>query len=164
MAYIEYDSDDPVNHASFYNLTQAVGYGCPNMTEDVKVVQYFLQRMYTLPGLKEKKPWGTMTVDGKVGPITRAWIIRTQMIGRNEGTNLLIDGIVDKAGNETNPSNWESSISHTNYLIRLINNTLRRKDTAHYKTLPTNPEVPGDVRVIFQQIHAAGPPMNYGHS
>lgn len=164
MAFIDYDSDDPVGHASFYNVTQAVGYGCPNMLEDVKVVQFFLKRLFSLEGLKKDKPWGEMTIDGKVGPITRAWIIKTQILCREGGTNVLVDGIVDKAGNPNNASNWESSISHTKYVIRMINNTLRKRDTVVYKTLTSNPEVPPDMRVIFLQIQAAGPQMNYGNS
>lgn len=164
MAFIDFDSDDPVGNASFYNVNGAVGYGGVNMIEDVKVVQFFLKRLYSLPHMQKNKPWGEMTVDGKVGQITRAWILRTQIIARQDGLNVAVDGLVDKAGNANNPSNWESSISHTNYVIRMINNTLRKKDTAFYKTLPTNPEVPGDMRLIFQQIHAAGPPMNFGSS
>lgn len=160
MAFIDLDSDDPIGNASFYNVNSAVGYGCKNLLEDVKVVQFFLKRVYTTETMKQHKPWGEMSVDGIVGPITRAWIIRTQTLANN----VLVDGIVDKAGNESNPSNWESSISHTRYVIRLLNNQLRKHDTEVYKTLTTNPVVPGDVRVIFQQIHAAGPPMNYASS
>ena len=160
MAFIDLDSDDPVGNASFYNVNSAVGYGGSNMVEDVKVVQFFLKRLYMTDRLKKQKPWGEMAIDGKVGPITRAWILRTQMLAQN----ALIDGIVDKAGNESNPSNWETSISHTKYIIRGINNTLRKHDTAVYKTLTTNTEVPPDMRAIFQQINAQGPPMNFGSS
>ncbi len=158
MAFIDLDSDDPAGNASFYNVNSAVGYGGSNMVEDVKVVQFFLKRVYALEGMK--KPWGEMSVDGKVGPITRAWIMKAQM----DSKNALVDGIVDKAGNESNPSNWESSISHTKYVIRMLNNTLRKRDTAVYKTLSSNPVVPPDMRMIFQQINAAGPPMNFGNS
>ena len=160
MAFIDLDSDNPAGNASFYNVNSAVGYGCPNMVEDVKVVQFFLKRLYKLNSLKSQKPWGEMSVDGKVGPITRAWIMRTQMLAKNS----LIDGVVDKAGNENNASNWETSISHTKYVIRMINNHLRKNDTIVYKTLSTNAEVPPDMRTIFQQINAAGPPMNFGSS
>ncbi|MBK8148929.1 MAG: hypothetical protein IPK58_12155 [Acidobacteria bacterium] len=160
MAFIDLDSDDPVGNASFYNVNSAVGYGCKNLVEDVKVVQFFLKRIYSLDDMREHKPWGEMSVDGKVGPITRAWIIKTQTLSKS----VLVDGVVDKAGNENNASNWESSISHTRYVIRMMNNHLRKRDTALYKTLSTNPDVPSDVRVIFQQIQAAGPPMNYGSS
>jgi hypothetical protein len=160
MAFIDLDSDDPAGNASFYNVNAAVGYGCTNMTEDVKVVQFFLKRCFEATELKAKKPWGEMVVDGKVGPITRAWILKTQMISHN----VLIDGVVDKAGNENNPSNWKTSISHTIYVIRYLNNQLRKHDTAVYKTLTTNPEVSSDMRLIFQQIQAEGPPMNFGNS
>jgi hypothetical protein len=45
-----------------------------------------------------------------------------------------------------------------------MNNVLRKRDTAVYKTLSTNPAVPPDVRMIFMQIQAEGPPMTYGDS
>jgi hypothetical protein len=160
MAFIDLDSEDPAGNASFYNVFAAVGYGCTHMEEDVKVVQFFLKRLYGIENMKMNKPWGEMTIDGKVGPITRAWIMRTQMISQN----VLVDGIVDKAGNGTNPSNWETSISHTKYVIRMLNNHLRKHDTAVYKTLATNPVVPPDMRLIFQQIQAQGPPMTFGNS
>ena len=162
MAFIDLDSDDPQGNASFYNVTSAVGYGKANLEEDVKVVQFFLKRLYSHPKLQEMKPYGEMKVDGKVGPVTRNWIVKTQIIAQSAGNPILVDGVVDKAGNAQNASNWESSISKTKYTIRMINNFLRQNDTAVYKTLPSSPEVPGDVRVIFQQIHAAGPPMNFG--
>jgi len=162
MAFIDLDSEDPQGNASFYNVNSGVGYGQPNLVEDVKVVQFFLKRLYTVPSMQDKKPYGEMVIDGKVGPITRNWIVKTQIIATQKGTPALIDGIVDKAGNPQNADNLKTSISHTNYTIRLINTFLRRHDTAVYKTLATNPEVPGDVRTIFQQIQAQGPPMNFG--
>jgi hypothetical protein len=134
------------------------------MEEDVKVVQFFLQRMFTLAPFAGKKPWGTMTVDGKVGPVTRAWIIKSQLLCNMDGGNVMVDGVVDKAGNEQNSDNRVSSISHTDYHIRMLNNVLRKLDTPVYKTLATNPAVPADVRLIFQQINAAGPPMNFGNN
>jgi hypothetical protein len=164
MAFIDLDSDDPAGNASFYNVNSGVGYGQTNMEEDVKVVQFFLTRLYSVPKMVSQKPYGDMAIDGKVGPITRNWIVKTQLIARNKGTIVLVDGIVDKAGNENNGSNWTSSISQTRYTIRVINNFLRQNDTAVYKTLPSNSEVPPEMRAIFQQIHAAGPPMTFGDS
>ena len=161
MAFIDVDSEDPTG-PTFYNLLSAVGLGCPNTIEDVKVVQFFLQRMFSLAQFKLQKPWGNMIVDGKFGPVTRAWILRSQMLCKQGGNNVLIDGIVDKAGNDQ--SNRESSISHTDYHIRMLNNLLRKADTQVYKSLATNPIVPQDVRLIFQQINAAGPPMNFGNN
>jgi len=162
MAFIDQDSDDPVEHASFYNVFEAVGLGCPNYTEDVKVVQFFLKRVYTTEEFKPAKPFGEMITDGLCGPTTRRWITKFQFDMQKRGRKCLGDGIVNRAGNAQ--SNWEASISHTNYTIRHLNNMLRKHDTAVYKTLTTNQEVPPDLRVIFLQIHAEGPPMNYGSS
>ena len=70
MAFIDTDSAQP-DVPTFYNLNSGVGYGCRNIEEDVKVVQFFLQRFFSLPTFAGEKPFGTMTVDGKVGPVTR---------------------------------------------------------------------------------------------
>ncbi|HKX85001.1 MAG TPA: hypothetical protein VJL58_12335 [Pyrinomonadaceae bacterium] len=164
MAFIDLDSEDPQGNASFYNLTASVGYGGKNFEEDVKVVQFFLNRVYTTERFKDKKPWGNMVADGKCGPITRAWITKFQQDVRSYGSDCMVDGLVDKAGNESNPDNWTGSISNTHYTIRFINNVLRKQDTYVYKTLTTNPVVPDDMRALFTVIQAAGPAMNYAES
>ena len=162
MAFIDTDSEDPAGTATFYNLNFAVGHSCPNYEEDVKVIQFFLTRLYSSAALASKKPWGNMVIDGKFGPITRNWIIKTQMICRESGRNVAVDGIIDRAGGPENPSNQTSSISKTMYMIRAINGRLRREDTAVYKSLTTNPVVPPDVQSIFVKIQAEGPAMSYG--
>jgi hypothetical protein len=159
MAFIDIDGSDPVNHASFYNVGEAIGYGCKNLAEDVKVVQFFLKRIYLIKDLRNLKPWGEMAVDGKVGPITRAWIMKYQIDCRNNGANTMVDGIVNTAGNSA--GNYTASISNTIYTIRMLNIMLRKLDTIVYKTLTTNQEVPLDMRLIFSKIQAQGPPMNY---
>jgi hypothetical protein len=160
MAFVDLDHDDPVKFSSFYNVNGAVGYGGSNLMEDVKVVQFFLSRFYTVM-TDFKKPWGTMTPDGKVGPITRAWITKFQIDARNNNANVMVDGLIDKAGNENNASNWDTSISHTNYAIRILNSNLLKNDTEVYKMLDSHPIVPPDIKMIFLNIHAAGPPMHY---
>ena len=164
MAFIDQDSEDPAGNATFYNVNEAVGWGGKNWEEDVKIVQFFLKRVYTTERYKPRKPWGDMVPDGKCGPITRAWITKFQQDLRAFGSSCLVDGVVDKAGNPTNSDNWTASISKTHYTIRFLNNVLRKLDTYMYKTLASNPEVPGDLRNIFSQIQAAGPPMNYAES
>jgi len=157
MAYIDIDSVNP-SGPTFYNLFDAVGYGCKNMVEDVKVVQFFVQR-YVI-ALNLKKPWGEMTVDGKCGPVTRAWIIQAQLNIQRSGMGCLVDGTVDKAANLAN--NRQGSISRINYTIRILNNALRHADREVYMNLTTHPLVPSDLKLIFLQIHAEGPPMNFG--
>ena len=160
MAFVDLDHDDPVKFSSFYNVFGAVGFGGMNLVEDVKVIQFFLKRIFTAV-IPDAKPWGEMTVDGKVGPITRAWITKFQIEARKSNANVLIDGLIDKAGNANNASNWETSISRTKYSIRVLNTNLLVKDSEVYKNLETHPSVPQDVRNIFMQIHAVGPPMHY---
>ena len=157
MAFIDEDSEDPTVNARFYNVTKAVGYGCPNDKEDAMMVQFFLKRIYQTAIMKAKTPKGEMTVDGKVGPITRNWILKFQLDMRNGGYGCTVDGVMDKAGNPANGDNFVASISRTMYTIRLLNNGLRKLDSALYKTLPTNPEVPAELRVAFIQMNAATP-------
>jgi len=147
---------------TFYNVSEAVGTGGKNWEEDVKIVQFFLQRIYTRPKYQKLKPWGEMKVDGKCGPITRAWITKFQSDARNHGLPLVVDGIVNKAGHAT--GNFISSVSKTYYSIRIINNMMYLHDQEVYKNLTTHPDVPQDVRLIFLQIQSQGPPMVYEHA
>lgn len=160
MAFIDQDSEDAQEYASFYNVNASVGTGGQNMEEDVKVVQFFLKRYYSISS--NTKPYGEMTTDGKCGPITKAWIKKFQWDAQRAGIMCQADGLIDKAGNENNANNWVSSTSKTKYTIRILNNVLRGADPFVYKTLTTNPIVPPDVRMIFMQMHAQGPAFNYG--
>lgn len=153
MAFIDIDSVKP-DGPTFYNVFDSVGYGGKNLLEDVKVVQFFLQRYFACVPVKGGKPWGEMVPDGKCGPITRAWITRFQM--DCEG-GCVVDGVIDKAGNPA--GNRAGTMSHRNYSIRLLNNVLRHVDQDVYKNLTTHPIVPADLKLIFLQIQAEGPPM-----
>lgn len=157
MAFVDEDSEDPVVNARFYNVSGPVGFGCRNLREDALMVQFFLKRIYLTDVLKAKTPKGNMTVDGQVGPITRNWILKFQLDMREAGSDCFPDGIIDKAGNPDNPDNFTASISKTKYTIRLLNNGLRKFDSAMYKTLPTNPEVPEELRAAFVQMNAIFP-------
>ena len=72
------------------------------------------------------------------------------------GLSLNLTPLGNAGGNRT------SSISHTDYAIRFLNNALRHEDSQVYKTLTTHPVVPGDLKLIFLQIQAEGPPMSFG--
>ena len=157
MAFVDEDSENATVNARFYNVTKAVGYGCPNEKEDAMMVQFFLKRIYMHKEMKPLAPKGNMTVDGKVGPVTRNWILKFQLDMRNGGHACLADGVMDKAGNPENGDNYVASMSHTKYAIRLLNNGLRQLDSVLYKTLPVNPEVPAELRAAFVQMNAATP-------
>lgn len=157
MAFIDEDSEDPTGNARFYNVTRAVGYGCPNDREDAMMVQFFLKRIYQTKEMKPMTPQGAMTVDGKIGPVTRNWILKFQLDMRNGGYACYADGVINKAGNPENADNYVSSLSRTKYTIRLLNNGLRKLDSKVYETLPTNPEVPAELRAAFSQMNTATP-------
>jgi len=161
MAFIDEDSEDPIKYADFYNVSYAVGMGCRNWTEDVMLVQFFLQRIYTDAEWKQHKPQGTMKVDGLCGAITRHWIAKFQADARNEGSDIRVDGIVDKAGNPDN--NRRGSISRTLYSIRAMNNFLRQSQKPLYSTLPFNQEVPPLLRLAFLQMHAEKPDADFNY-
>jgi hypothetical protein len=161
MAYID-RSRDGTKSLTFYNLHRAVGTGCPNLEQDVKVVQFFLLRIYSKPRYQKSKPWGEMVIDGKCGPITRAWIIKFQLDCRSHGINAMVDGIVENAGNLE--GNYKSSISQTWYAIRILNNMMAVNDQAVYESLTTHPEVPTDMKLVFLEIQARGRRMVYEHN
>jgi hypothetical protein len=157
MAFVDEDSEDSTGNARFYNVNSAVGYGCPNEKEDAMMVQFFLKRLYMTELMKPDTPKGNMTVDGKVGPVTRNWILKFQLDMKNRGNDCFPDGIMDKAGNPNNANNQTAAIARTRYTIRLLNNGLRKLDSAVYKSLPTHPEVPPELRAAFTQMNAAFP-------
>jgi hypothetical protein len=116
-----------------YNVEQAVGLNAPNATGDVKLVQYMLKGIYgsAAPDL---------AVDGWIGPKTVSWIKRFQTDAKNGGTNVLIDGRVDRACGQI------ASVSGTSYTILLMNCALQKQNPAAYYALPqqiqlsTNPK------------------------
>lgn len=152
MAYIDEDSEDSEKNADFYNVSKAVGMGCPNWSEDVMMVQFFLQQIYLDADWKSHSPKGAMRVDGVCGPITRNWIAKFQIDARNSGSNIHVDGIVNNASNLEN--NQQASITKTTYTIRAMNNFLRKGNKPLYSTLPVNPVVPPLLRLAFLQMHA----------
>jgi hypothetical protein len=158
MAFID-KTQDGNKILTFYNVSQPVGTDCPNRAEDVKIVQFFLQRLYSKPKYQKFKPWGEMRVDGKFGPITRAWITKFQLDCRRLGVKMMVDGVVNKAGNPE--GNYKSFTSQTRYMIRVLNNMMFTNDQRVYKTLTTNPKVPADLKPVFLQIQAEGPTMVY---
>jgi hypothetical protein len=106
-----------------YNVEQAVGLNAPNANADVRLVQYMLKGVYgnAAPDL---------AVDGWIGPKTISWIKRFQTDAKNGGTNVLIDGRVDRAYGQV------GSVSGTAYTILLLNCALQKKNPAAYAVLP----------------------------
>ena len=61
----------------FYNVVHAVGKNCPNMSDDVKLIQYLLKAVYAKA--PKSKPAGDIQVTGSCDSITMNWILKFQM-------------------------------------------------------------------------------------
>lgn len=119
----------------FYNVVHGVGKGCPNMRDDVKLVQYLLISFYDKAlgtSTVYTKPKGDMKVDGVCGPVTLNWILKFQLDvnTRHPGT-VAADNRVDRALNK----NLTGSISGTVYTIAVLNRfTAKVNADAYYAT------------------------------
>jgi len=125
------DQDLPV----YYNLVHAVGKGCPNMRDDVKLVQYLLISFYDKALSASNvytKPKGDMKVDGVCGPVTLNWILKFQLdVNTRYPGTVYADNCVDRVKNK----NLTGSISGTIYTLAVLNKfTLKVNPDAYYAT------------------------------
>jgi hypothetical protein len=65
-----------------------------------------------------------------MGPTTASWIRKFQNDAKASGSNILVDGRVDRALGQV------ASVSKTVYSILLMNFALHKKNPAAYKNLP----------------------------
>jgi hypothetical protein len=144
MAFRDYL--DSTNIPSFYNVTMAVGPGCPNRRDDVMLVQYLLNEVFTAPGRSDFNDFGNaIAVDGLCGPITNGAIRKFQNMLRRKGINIATDGRVDRARGRV------SAITHTDYTILHLCGTykkdLERSGAApdRYDHLDQEPDCPPEL-------------------
>lgn len=78
----------------FYDVYEAVGEGCPNLPDDVTLVQYLLYRIYRKTG---SPPAGKIKIDGVCGAVTQSWIHKFQWDVWYEGNEVYPDGVVSPA-------------------------------------------------------------------
>jgi len=123
---------------AIYNVEQSVGLNSVNANGDVKLVQYMLRAIYGSSA-------AALTVDGWAGPITATWIKKFQNDAKASGSNILVDGRVDRALGQV------ASVSKTVYSILLMNFTLQKKNPAAYRDLP---------RVVPLNPHPRSNPYN----
>jgi hypothetical protein len=111
------DTSNVAQPSVFYNVVHAVGKNCPNIRDDVKLVQYLLKILYDkFP--PNCRPNGNMTFDGLCGPVTRNWIIKFQMDFNADNPGMItIDGRVDRIRNK----DFVGSISKTQYTLAVLN-------------------------------------------
>lgn len=100
----------------FFNVVHAVGKQCPNIRDDVKLVQYLL--IVVFEHLRGAKPSG-LAVNGICGATTINWIHTFQMeMHAIKPGNILVDDRVDRIRDKTTLT---GSMSKTLYTLGLIN-------------------------------------------
>lgn len=100
----------------FYNLVHAVGKNCPNMSDDVKLVQYLLKSLYAK--LSPGKPSGEIEVTGLCDSTTMNWILQFQMQAAKQNPGkILVDNRIDRIRQK----DFIGSLSHTVYTLAALN-------------------------------------------
>jgi len=115
----------------FYNVTHAVGPGCPNMNDDVSFVQLLLMLLYSDPSLTPPDS-RQLSLDGICGPITCAYILGFQKEAVRKGYPLRTDGRIDPATS----GRLKGSISHTFYTILSLNASVYKRFPELYGETP----------------------------
>ena len=136
----------------FYNVSQAVGKNCPNLPEDVMLVQFFIREIAkdasVAPGTRPSTP---IAVDGTYTPALGEWILWVQNAMNALAPGLsLADGRVDPArGMANDPKFLNSTISLTQYTIVTLNGSYRFRYKKSHDALENDPNLPGLLKAKF---------------
>ncbi|HVF51087.1 MAG TPA: hypothetical protein VNA19_13415 [Pyrinomonadaceae bacterium] len=139
MAYKE-TTDDP-GFPYFYNVHMSVGRGCPNMVEDVLLVQYLLYKIYQNPG-SLPVPRGQMVVDGICGPVTLNWILSFQKHTRALGRPIFPDGRVDPGQEIVGKHNHQFTIIE-------LNGSFKKREPFLFANLASAPDAPPRLTAVL---------------
>lgn len=126
---------NPTRLKLVYTVEKAVGPGCPNIRDDVLLVQLLLRGiMDDVPGRPNSgfKPPGEkpIQIDGRFGPQTKAYLkfYEAEENRRNADNPVVADGKIDPI----TPGQQFGSISGRGYKILTLNNQYQaRKPTIH---------------------------------
>lgn len=147
----------------FYNVVRAVGNGCPNHSDDVKLVQYLLMAFYEKSAeIGVSRPGGEMAVTGYCGPVTSHWIVKFQMDANKPHPGwVALDGRIDRIRQK----NLKGSISGTFYSLAVLNSSVMQFNQPAIAALPlvvplqnplTVPPASPDVVQPPQRVPASG--------
>lgn len=129
------DTSTNKNLPIFYNVVHAVGKECPNMRDDVMLVQYLLKAFYDkgAPAKGWQKPPGEMKVTGLCGPTTKSWIIHFQRDVYKEFPGAIsLDTRVDRIRNK----DLRGSITGTIYTLAWLNNGVAKYNPQAFVMTP----------------------------
>jgi len=135
MGFID-NSNDPTL-PTFYNVVRAVGKQCPNVSDDVKLVQYLLVAFYDRALASSPvytRPKGQMTVDGICGPVTLNWILKFQLdVNTRYSGTLAADNRVDRVRNK----NLTGSFTKTAYTLAVLNKFVKQVNPSAFMYTPS---------------------------
>ena len=118
----------------FYNLVHAVGENCPNVRDDVKLVQYLLMAFYgkaVQNGVS--KPHGDIAVTGFCGPATMNWILKFQLdYSKSNPGDIRVDKRIDRIRQK----NFLGSITKTHYTLAILNSYVQTLNPEAFIALP----------------------------
>jgi hypothetical protein len=139
----------------FYNVESAVGRYCPNQSQDVMLVQYFMRELGNHPDFTGMpgRPAKPCPVDGSYSEDTQAWINWFQQLLRSNALSVATDGRIDPARNPD--ANSTSTISHTRYTITHLNGSFRKRFHNKHDHLESDSSVPAVLRAKFKKDDAA---------
>jgi hypothetical protein len=128
------DTAPGTNMPIFFNVVHAVGKNCPNMRDDVKLVQFFLMAFYDKQP-REIRPKGDIAVTGFCGAATMNWILKFQLDVRlvHPG-KILVDNRVDRIRDKTR---LVGSISKTIYTLAFLNSNVAALNPDAFIALPS---------------------------
>jgi hypothetical protein len=161
MAHVdhwEFGGDAGMDLEFFYNVTQAVGPlgTAPNRRDDVMLVQYLLTSIVgTVVMAGGRKTWippgsdRRLTVDGRMGPDTAAWIKSYQ-----DGLSAIVskDGRVDRA------LGANASIAHVRYTILALNHHFLNAEPEKFRALEDDDRAPAGLRTAIRSSRPKATP------
>lgn len=129
------DTAPETNSPVFYNVVHAVGRYCPNVRDDVKLIQYMLLKFYDkATAFGATKPNGKLTVDGCYGGITANWVLKFQLdMSSHFPSEIAVDNRVDRIRNKRN---FRGSVTSTIYTLAFLNRNLLKVNPEAYVLLP----------------------------
>jgi hypothetical protein len=126
-----------------YNVTDAVGNRCPNQTDDVLLVRFFLRRISQAPdvmGPYSDLPF-TPAYDDQLGDAI-LWFQKKVAATHNP---VSTDGRVD-------PAPHGGSLFYT---IRHLNMTYRRRYPQFQHSIENDPQLPGALKMSFSSARSS---------
>lgn len=125
------DTATGTNRPVFYNLVHAVGENCPNMPDDVKLIQYLLKSFYSK--IPNHESCQEISLNGIVDSITRSWIFKFQIeANHSHPGKVLIDNRIDRIRQK----DFIGTVSHTVYSLAVLNSSVLKYNPEAFLAAP----------------------------